>query len=134
MAVRGEALRLVRMLGGKAMLHRQYKINSVRPTRTESQKLAEAMRRLPGHYADRLAPRALRRITVAAAAGQWERAVDQLITALRFGSAPVTAGERDELRAVLTALGMPGERVDALTAQHQNKGSAAHPAGPLLDT
>ena len=74
------------------------------------------MRRLPGHYADRVAPRTLRRITGAAAAGQW--AVDQLITALRFGPAPVTADERDELRAVLKALGMPGERVKALTAQH----------------
>jgi hypothetical protein len=40
-----------------------------------------------------------------------------VITGLRFGAAPVTAGERDELCAVLTALGMPGERVDALTAR-----------------
>jgi hypothetical protein len=95
---------LVRMFGGKATPRRRYEINSVRPTRTESQKLAETMRRLPGHYADRIASRALRRITSAAAAGQWERAVDQLITALRFGSAPVTAGERDELHAVLQAL------------------------------
>ena len=77
MAVRGEALRLVRMLGGRAMRRRRYEINRVTPTRTESQKLAEVMRRLPGHYADRLAPRTLRRITGAAATGQWERAVSR---------------------------------------------------------
>jgi hypothetical protein len=129
MIVRGEALRLVRMLGGKAMRRRRYEISSVRLTRTESRKLAEAMRRLPGHYADRVAPRTLRRITGAAAAGQWERAVDQLIIALRSGPAPLTAGERDELRAVLKALGMPGERVEVLAVQHQAKGSAAFASG-----
>jgi hypothetical protein len=117
MAVGGETLWLVRMLGGRAMRRRRYEINRVRLTRTESQKLAEAMRRLPGQYADRVAPRTLRRISGAAAAGQWEWAVDRLMIALRFGPVPVTAGEREELRAVLIALGMPGERVDVLTAQ-----------------
>jgi hypothetical protein len=48
MIVRGETLWLVRMLGGRAMRRRRYEINRVRLTRAESQKLAEAMRRLPG--------------------------------------------------------------------------------------
>ena len=86
-------------------------------TPMEHRGLADAMRRLPGRYADRLHPRTLERITGAVAAGRWERAVDQLITALCCGAETVTPEERDELRAVLDAMNMSGERVDPLLLQ-----------------
>jgi hypothetical protein len=43
---------------------------------------AEVVRQMPGRYAGRLSARALEEITGAAAAGQWEKAIDQLIMAL----------------------------------------------------
>jgi hypothetical protein len=43
--------------------------------------------------------------------------VDELITALDARAEVVTVHEREELRTVLGALKMPGERVDALLAR-----------------
>lgn len=83
----------------------------------EHRELAQIMRRLPGRYADRLPKRTVNQIRTAAAAGRWERAVEMLITWLRRQAAPVTAPERDELRAVLEAMNMPSDLVDAL-ARH----------------
>jgi hypothetical protein len=79
--------------------------------------LAQAMRHLPGRYTDRLGPRTLQRVTSAAAAGQFEKAVEQLIRSLRARAEPVTADERDELRAVLEAMNMPDDRIDGLAVQ-----------------
>lgn len=76
--------------------------------------LAQAMRQLPGRYTDRLDARTLDRITRACAAGQWEKAVLRLISALRVRAQRITAAERDDLRALLQALRMPGDRVDTL--------------------
>jgi hypothetical protein len=95
MAAWTEARWFMRLLGDTIIGRRRHELPSV--TRQENRALAEAMRRLPGRYSDRLAPRTLQRITGAAAAGQWERAVDQLITALGSGSAPLTDDERTEL-------------------------------------
>jgi hypothetical protein len=72
------------------------------------------MRRMPGLYATRLSARAVEEITAAAAAGQWEKAIDQLITALHARAETITAGELEELRAVLKALNMPTECVGTL--------------------
>jgi len=79
--------------------------------------LAQTMRHLPGRYTGRLGPRTLRRVTNAAAAGQFERAVEQLIRSLHVRAEPVTTGERDELRAVLEAMNMPDDRIDGLAVQ-----------------
>jgi len=79
--------------------------------------LVQAMRHLPGRFADRLGTRTLNRVTSACAAGQWEKAVQVLITALRARAEPITTAERDQLSALLEALRMPGERVDKLTLQ-----------------
>jgi hypothetical protein len=79
--------------------------------------LAQTMRRLPGRYTDRLGSRTLRRVTRAAAAGQFEKAVERLIRSLHARAEPVTADERDELRAVLEAMNMPDDRVDGLALQ-----------------
>ncbi|SEG84515.1 hypothetical protein SAMN04489712_11717 [Thermomonospora echinospora] len=113
MAVWKDARWLARLAGEQLKGRRRYDIAGT-PTQAENQELAEVMRRLPERYADRLTPRTLQGISGAAAAGQWEQAVDRLLAALRARSAPVTAGERDELHMVLAALRMPADRVDAL--------------------
>jgi hypothetical protein len=64
-------------------------------SRKEQRELAEAMRRLPGRYADRLSARTREKIAGAAAAGQWERAIDQLITTLHARAEIITAAERE---------------------------------------
>jgi hypothetical protein len=86
-------------------------------TRNEQRKLAETMRALPGRFADRLSARALDQITGAAVAGQWEQAVDKLITALHARAEAVTAEEYDQLRALLRAMNMTGECLDTLLVQ-----------------
>jgi hypothetical protein len=83
-------------------------------TRAEQRELAEAMRRMPGRYAARLSARAASKITAAAAAGQWEKAIDQLITTLHARAEVITAAEREELCAVLKALNRPTECLDTL--------------------
>jgi hypothetical protein len=45
----------------------------------------------------KLPTRPLQRITAAAAAGEWERVVEALISALSMRALPVAPGERDEL-------------------------------------
>jgi len=83
----------------------------------EHRELAQTLRRLPSCFRDRLPQPTLRRVTKEAASGRWEKAVELLVTALHTRAAPVTAAERDELRAVATALAMPAERVDGLPAR-----------------
>jgi hypothetical protein len=103
MSVLNEALGV---LGPAGDSNGRYEPGMAKP-RKEQRDLAEAMRRLPGHYADRLSARTLQRITDAAAAGQWENAVNELITALHARAEAVTAAERDDLHALLDALNMP---------------------------
>ena len=72
------------------------------------------MRALPGRFANRLSAPALERIVSAAAAGRWEEAVKELITALHARAELVTVKEHQELRDVLEALSMAGERLETL--------------------
>ena len=83
-------------------------------TREEQRRLAATVRALPGRFADRLSGPSLERITGAAASGQWEDAVDDLLTTLCVRGEAITGEERADLRAVLMALNMPGRRVEAL--------------------
>lgn len=134
MAVLTEALWVVRLLGGRGTpRRRRYAIRRETPTRQESRELAAAMRRLPARYADRIGLRLQQKVTEAAASGEWERAIDQLIAALRSRSAPVSADERDELQSVLRALHMPGGAVDALADQTQERAGGS-PARPMPAT
>lgn len=127
MAVLAEALWMVRLLGGHVPGRRRYAIRRRPASPQESRELAVVMRRLPATYADRIGTRLRQKVTEAAAAGEWERAVDQLITGLRARSVPVTADERDELRSLLRALHMPGEAVDALAGRSPER-AAGSPA------
>lgn len=115
MAVLAETL--VYLVAG-SKIRRRWQGENMSGTRRQQRELAKVMRRLPARYADRLPVRALERITGAAAAGQWETAVDRLIRALRSRAETVTPDERDELRALLEAMDMPGERADTLLTQH----------------
>lgn len=101
MSVLNEALQVLGLAPGAARYCGPAPCAS-RP-RQEQRELAATMRALPGRFADRLSASALERITGAAAAGRWEEAVDELITALHTRAEAVTDQERDELRAVLEA-------------------------------
>lgn len=127
MAVLAEVLWVARLLGGlTTRRRRRYAIRHESPTRQESRELAALMRRLPVRFADRIGPRLQQKITEAAAAGEWERAVEQLIVALCTRSVPVSQDERDELRSALRALRMPDDAVAALAGgPNERPGGAA---------
>jgi hypothetical protein len=114
--VLNEALEFFGLTTGSNARSSRYE-SGMAQSRIEQRELAEAMRRLPGRYADRLSARTREKITGAAAGGQWEKAIDDLMTALHARAETTTAAERDELRAVLDALKMPGEHLDALLVQ-----------------
>jgi hypothetical protein len=112
MSVVSEALEFFGIAGGSTRYRRQE--SGMTRTRQEHRELAATMRILPGRFADRLSTRKLRQVTDAAAAGQWEEAVEKLIAALHVRAAMITGTEREELCAVLEALNMPREHLDAL--------------------
>jgi hypothetical protein len=112
MSVLNEALTYLGILAGPHRYNRPGTGTAL--TRQEQRELAARMRALPGRFVDRLSASALERISGAAAAGRWEQAVEELITALCARVAPVTATEHEELRAVLTSLNMAHEQLDAL--------------------
>jgi hypothetical protein len=131
MSVLNEALQFLGLAGGAARYWGPAPCAS-RP-RQEQRELAATMRALPGRFADRLSASALERITGTAAAGRWEEAVDELITALCARAEAVTDQERDELRAVLEAMNMPGERVGGLLQRGRlvtSAGSLSSPTSP----
>jgi thioredoxin-like negative regulator of GroEL len=113
MSVLSEALEFLGLAGGSDASAGRYELRMAR-TRNEQRELAEAMRRLPGRFATRLSAQTMEQVRGAAAAGRWEQAVDELIIALQARAGTVTDQERQELRAVLQALRMPTERVEAL--------------------
>lgn len=109
-----EALEFLGLAGGSEAPADRYELRVAR-TRKEQRELADAMRRLPDRFADRLSARTVEQVRAAAAAGRWEHAVDELITALQARAEAVTLEEREHLREVLKALEMPDEPVDALS-------------------
>ena len=113
MGVLGEALEFLGLTEDSRVGNGRYEL-VITKTRKEQRELAATMRRLPDRFADRLSAQDLQQVRGAAAAGQWERAIDELITALHARSEAVTGQECEELRAVLEALAMPAERIDAV--------------------
>lgn len=98
----------------------------------ERRELAATMRALPGRFAGRLSAGMLERITVAVAAGRWEEAVEDLITALHARAEAVTDQERNELRAACEAMNMDGERVGGLLRRSRPATSAGSLSSPAL--
>jgi hypothetical protein len=72
---------------------------------------------LPDRFAGRLDPTDLDDVREAAYAGEWGEAVDNLIAGLAETRAVVTAAERDELRTLLAAMGLPTDPTDGLNVQ-----------------
>ena len=72
---------------------------------------------LPDRFAGRLEPATFNQVRSAARAGEWGEAVDNLIAGLAETRAVVTAAERDELRALLAAMGLPADLADGLNIQ-----------------
>lgn len=70
---------------------------------------------LPGRFADRLDFSGLDDVRDAARAGEWGEAVDILLAGLITSHVTVTADERDELRTLLTAMGMATDPIDRLS-------------------
>ncbi|MFL6051883.1 MAG: hypothetical protein ACJ72W_03040 [Actinoallomurus sp.] len=97
-----EVVWLVRTLGGGVLRRRRSQPAAV--PRAKSREMAEVMRTLPDRYAYRLPDRTLQHVTQAAAAGEWERAVDTTIFVLTVRAVPVTASERDQLAELAETL------------------------------
>jgi hypothetical protein len=72
---------------------------------------------LPDSFAGRIDPMDLDDVREAAHAGEWGEAVDILIASLSQTQAPVTTAERDELRTLLDAMGLPAEVLSGLNVQ-----------------
>jgi thioredoxin-like negative regulator of GroEL len=100
--------------GGSAAWRDNRQATGLALTHKEHRDLAEAMRRLPGHYAGRLPAATVDQVTAAAAAGRWEQALDQLIGSLFACTGPITTAEREHLKTLLTAMQMRDDRLDSL--------------------
>jgi hypothetical protein len=72
---------------------------------------------LPDRFAGRLDPTDLDDVREAAYAGEWGEAVDNLVAGLAETRAAVTGAERDELRTLLAAMGLPTDLTDGLNVQ-----------------
>ena len=72
---------------------------------------------LPDHYADRVRPEDLAGMRSMAGGGEWQELVDLLIASLALTQAPVTAGERDELRSLAEAIDLPTGPLAGLNVQ-----------------
>jgi hypothetical protein len=69
---------------------------------------------LPDRFADRLPPETLESLRLMEAGGEYGELVIELAAALARRGVPVTARERDDLRELLGATGMPTETVGRL--------------------
>jgi hypothetical protein len=78
--------------------------------------LAERAYALPGRFADRLDPADLATLREYAEVGEWGEEIDLLLACLNAARQPVTAAERAELTALLTAMGLPTGPAEELSA------------------
>lgn len=79
--------------------------------------ISDRVSALPGRFTDRLDAAGLDDVATAARAGEWGEAVDVLLAGLVKTQVPVSGAERDELLALLTAMGMPTEPVARLNVR-----------------
>jgi hypothetical protein len=76
--------------------------------------LAARTKRLPENFADRVRDADLDGLRSMAGGGEWGELLDLLIAALRDSGSAITAGERDELRDLLTGWGLPTDQLEGL--------------------
>jgi hypothetical protein len=72
---------------------------------------------LPQKFADRIPQETLEIIELMDAGGEYGELASELAASLAAHKTPVTAEERDELRALLEAMNMPTEPVEQLNVQ-----------------
>lgn len=68
-------------------------------------------------FAGRLDPADLKAVREYAAAGEWGEEIDLLLASLRGTGQPVTTAERNELTAMLKAMGLSADPVEKLNIQ-----------------
>ena len=83
-------------------------------TETEIIERAET---LPDRYADRVTERTLWSIKRMRGGGEYGEMTIELAASLAAHKTPVTAAERDELRALLEAMSMPTDPIEQLNVQ-----------------
>jgi hypothetical protein len=76
--------------------------------------LAQRAYALPDTFAGRLSPADLASVREFAEAGEWAEELDLLVAALAATHQPVSVPERDELTALVRAVGLPTEPVGRL--------------------
>lgn len=76
---------------------------------------ARAFRALPGRFADRLPAEELDELENLVDGGEWDDALELLVSSLGRRQVPVSAEERDLLRALLRPVRLPGRLLDQLT-------------------
>ncbi len=79
--------------------------------------VAEQVQALPARYAGRVRPNDLYAMQAMADGGEWQELVDVLVSSLNLTRAAVTSSERDELRSLLAAMGMPEDPLDGLNVE-----------------
>ncbi len=79
--------------------------------------VAEQVQALPARYAGRVRPNDLYAMQAMAGGGEWQELVDVLVSSLDLTRAAVTSSERDELRSLLAAMGMPEDPLDGLNVE-----------------
>ncbi len=72
---------------------------------------------LPGRFAGRIPPRTLEIIELMDGGGEYGELTIELAASLAAHHTPVTAAERDELLALLQAMGMPTDPIGRLNVQ-----------------
>ena len=80
--------------------------------------LAARTKRQPEIFTDRLGHADIEGLRSMADGGEWDELLDLLLVALRETRAPVTVGEHDQLRDLLTGWGLPTDVLDGLVIRH----------------
>ena len=72
---------------------------------------------LPARFADRIPPTSLKIISLMDDGGEYGELTSELAASLAAHHTPVTTAERDELLALLEAMGMPTDPIAQLNVQ-----------------
>jgi hypothetical protein len=83
----------------------------------DSREIARRASSLPQRFADRVPPHTLESIELMNEGGEYGELTIELAASLAAHRAPVTAAERDELRALLEAMDMPTDPIEKLNVQ-----------------
>ncbi len=79
--------------------------------------IVERAEALPGHFADRLPAQTMNSLRLMEAGGEYGELTIELAATLAARNVPVTPAERDELAALLDAMGLPADPIARLNVQ-----------------